>query len=192
MTAHFVGGINPLTRELWSYSLAVAFTCERMAASARLSGGADPFLCGLLHDLGTLVLDRLFGPRYARLGIVPGDERQVALEQEQFGFDHADLGAMAVARWNLFPELELVVQLHHDPLAAERLALPVATRVAVELVALARLAFLATSGAVTDGDPADRELLVELARRRGLDADEAAAHAEEARASAAQVLGALC
>ncbi len=191
VTAHFTQGASPLARELWAYSLAVAFTCERMAATVRTPPGPDPFLCGLLHDIGKLVLERLFGARYTRLGIVPGDAGQGPIEQEHFGFDHADLGAMAVARWNLFPELELVVQLHHQPLVAERLGLPGSTSAAIELVALARSAFLATSGTVTDVDPARDELFTELARRRGVPVEAALVLAQEARAQAVAVLGVL-
>lgn len=191
VTAHFATGRSPLARELWAYSLAVAFACERLALIGRPPPGPDLFLCGLLHDIGTLVLDRLLGERYARLAIVPGDGRQADLERAAFGFDHTDLGAMAVARWNLFPELEPVVQLHHDPFAADRLGLPAASQAAIELVALARLGFLTTSEVLTDGEPAEVDLAVALAGRRGVTMDQVCDCAEEGRAQAAAVLGAL-
>ncbi|HVV85948.1 MAG TPA: HDOD domain-containing protein, partial [Kofleriaceae bacterium] len=182
VTAHFAHGHTRLARELWSYSLAVAFACEGLARLAPGRVGPDPFLCGLLHDIGTLVLDRLFPARYGRLPVVPGDARQCELELQTFGFAHTDLGAMTVARWNLFPELELVAQLHHDPLAADRLHLPPSAQAALELVALARLSFLAGSDAITDGDPADAALEAELARRVGVTVDDARVHARSGRA----------
>lgn len=191
VTAHFAQGKSPLSRELWSYALAVAFTCEKLAIASHLPPGPDPFLSGLLHDIGTLVLDRLFGERYARLGIVPGDERQVALEQQEFGFDHTDLGAMAVARWKLFPELELVVQLHHQPLVADLLGLPASARAVIELVALARLSLVVARDGLGHEAPEALSLRTELASRVGLTEVDAWACADEGRAKAVEVLGAL-
>lgn len=191
VTAHFARGGDAFARELWAYALAVAFACERLSTAAGDGRGSEAFLAGLLHDIGTLVMPRLLGPAYVKLAIVPGDDRQCELERETFGFDHADLGAMTAARWNLFPELELVAQLHHDPIAARFLALPTPTVALIELVALARLGFLATSAAVTDGLPANDELMAELATRRGLSIEAVCVHAQEARAQTTVVLGAL-
>ncbi len=193
VTAHFAQGGGPSARALWSYSLAVAFTCVRLATQAKLGGGPDPFLCGLLHDIGTLVLDRLLGARYAKLALVPGDERQCEREQAEFGFDHADLGALAVARWNLFPELELVAQLHHQPLEAERLRLDAPAQAAIELVALARLMVLdVRAPRPADGsDHGGDELRRTLAERRDLAVADALVCGTEGTAQAQDVLGLL-
>lgn len=191
VTAHFAKGQSPLARALWSYSLAVAFTCEQLARATRMAAGADPFLCGLLHDIGTLVLDRLLGVRYAALAIVPGDPQQCEREQDALGFDHCDIGAMAVARWNLFPELELVVQLHHRPLVGDRLGLPARTQAVLEVVSLARLALMSAGGAIADDDLATLELRAILCERRGVSAAHALVCAGEGMAQAGSALGAL-
>lgn len=193
VTAHFAQGKSASSRALWSYSLAVAFTCDRLAVSTRVRGGPDLFLCGLLHDIGTLVLDRLLGERYARLALVPGEERQCEVEQRELGFDHADLGALAVARWNLFPELELVAQLHHHPLEGERLKLAATAQAAIELVALARLMVLdvRASRAADGSDAGGDELRRTLAERRGVTPADALVCAAEGSEQAASVLGTL-
>jgi HD-like signal output (HDOD) protein len=190
VTAHFARAEAPFLRELWSYALAVASTSERLGQLTSRRG-AEPFLAGLLHDVGTLVMHKLLGARYGSLAIVPGDARQCALERAAFGFDHGDLGAMAVARWNLFPELELVAQLHHDPLIADRLALPADAVALVELVALARLGVLALPDGPIDEGEGDGALLAELARRRGITVDAVRAAAAEGRARAVATMGAL-
>lgn len=191
VTAHFATGQSPLARALWSYSLAVAFTSAQLAKASRLAPGPDPFLCGLLHDIGTLVFERLLKARYTGLAIVPGDEQQCTVEQGALGFDHTDLGAMAVARWNLFPELELVVQLHHTPLIGERLGLPAPTQAVIELVALARLATLTAHGTLGDDDLAALELRADLCERRGVSAAHALVCAGEGLAQAGAALSAL-
>ncbi len=139
VTAYFTGRGTPFSRSLWDYSLRIAFTTTALARTVRHRGSADPFLCGLLHDIGTMAFSRIMGPTYEKVGFTPGEDDQVELERASYGFDHTDLGAMVASRWNLFPELELVAQLHHDPLACERIGAPTATRELVELVALARL-----------------------------------------------------
>lgn len=138
VAAQFAGHGSAFEGGLWAYSLRIAFTADALARVRRVTGAPDAFLCGLLHDVGTMVLGRLVGPTYARLGFGPGDDQQAAIERDRFGFDHADLGAMVAARWSLFPELELINQLHHDPDLCDVVAVPAATRIAIEWVALAR------------------------------------------------------
>jgi HD-like signal output (HDOD) protein len=139
VAAHFAGKGTPFARNLWKYSLRVAFTAEKLARGINVAAGPDPFLCGLLHDVGTMALEHIIGVDYAKMGFAAGDDAQLAKERDAFGFDHADLGAMVAARWNLFPELELVAQLHHDPDACELLGVPAPTRKVIDLVALARI-----------------------------------------------------
>jgi HD-like signal output (HDOD) protein len=127
---------------LWRHALQTAHLAQSLAPKLRLSGGPDPFLCGLLHEVGTMALLRLLGTEYARLLGRPGTDEQCAPERALLGFDHADFGAVVAARWRLFPELEVVVQLHHDLSLIDRLALPRATAGVVRLVALSRAAIV--------------------------------------------------
>jgi len=138
VAAQFAGQGSPFTRRLWDYALGIACTCDALARHVAVSPTADPFLCGLLHDVGTMALERFLGPSYTKAGFVPGDAGQVAIERDAFGFDHTDLGALIAARWQLFPELGPVAQLHHCPDAVAAQALPRATRAAIDIVALAR------------------------------------------------------
>lgn len=152
VTAQFAGRGSPFTRTLWAYSLRIACVCDALARHAGASPVADPFLCGLLHDVGTMALETFFGTSYTVAGFAPGDPSQIEIERETFGFDHCDLGAMIAARWRLFPELEMVAQLHHDPEAAEGLGLLRSTRAAIDLVALARAVMDPTFDELDDDD----------------------------------------
>lgn len=149
--AQLASGGSPFTRRLWAYALRVACVSDELARHAAPRPTADPFLCGLLHDVGTMALERFLGPRYLAAGFAPGDDAQLEIERTTFGFDHCDLGAMIAARWQLFPELELVAQLHHDPDAADALALPPATRAAIDVVALARVVGAPPAGGLDEG-----------------------------------------
>ena len=93
-------------------------------------------------DFGTLVFESVLGADYRKQVCDPGRESQVEVERKMFGFDHADLGALLVRKWRLFPALEAVLQLHHDPRIAAQLALPPLYTLAVAVVAAARIAVI--------------------------------------------------
>jgi len=164
VAAHFAGRGSGFEQQLWSYSLRVAFAADGLAKARGVTGGPDPFLCGLLHDVGTMALIHFIGPGYAQMGFTPGGDGQCEIERNWLGFDHADLGAMVVARWKLFPELELVAQYHHRTEVSSEHEAP--TRAAIELVALARV--LGRS----DDDPA-RAMRDAFCQRLGLGVEQA-------------------
>ena len=79
------------------------------------------FVVGLLHDVGSLAINRKF-PEIAERTIVAsaGNEQNLArLEREELGFDHAELGAMMFASWNLPQATCDAIHHHHDPDAAK-------------------------------------------------------------------------
>lgn len=122
---------------LWGHGLATAILAEGLAKRLGKHRFAEPFVCGLLHELGTLVMAKVGGTAYQRLIGDADPERQVALEQKVYGFSHADIGALAVERWHLFDGLLQVIQFHHDPLAADALDFPAAVLGTIHLTALA-------------------------------------------------------
>ncbi len=80
----------------------------------------DPFVAGLLHDCGKLVL----GPAVAKRR--EAIERSVAAglsweeaEQEHVRIDHAAAGATVITKWKLPPLLRVAAQFHHAPEKAE-------------------------------------------------------------------------
>ena len=73
------------------------------------------FLAGLLHDIGEVVFAQFRGEQYSRVLSTTAD-RACALEvveQEEFGTDHAVVGAMLAERWQLAPELVTCIRHHH-------------------------------------------------------------------------------
>ena len=162
----------------------MACACDELARHVAASPVADPFLCGLLHDVGTMALEHFVGRSYTTAGFAPGDERQVAIERDSLGFDHCDLGAMIAARWQLFPELELVTQLHHEPDAAAELALAPSARAAIDIVALAR-AVVAPQAGVLEPAP------LAACERLGLDPPTALAGGARGREVAATLIASL-
>ena len=114
--------IMPARRHaLWRHSLTVAALARRLAERARLNASAA-FMCGLLHDVGKLVLGLHLGEPYWSV-LEGGDKRGadlVRLEAESFGCDHATVGGWLLSLWRLPASIVEVVSDHHAK-ALERL-----------------------------------------------------------------------
>ncbi len=128
---------DPFHRALWRRSLATAVFADTVAKQLGRDRFREPFVCGLLHDLGTLVFAGIEGATYQTLIGEVDHGTQVAREQRIYGFTHCDLGALAAQRWNFFDGLEQVIQFHADPDAAAPLDFPAPVLATIYLIALA-------------------------------------------------------
>ncbi len=76
------------------------------------------FLCGLLHDLGKVVLFKSYPGKYGPIFAAKKAESEMNIcgyEQESFGVDHAVVGEMLSKQWGFPKELAGVIRKHHDP-----------------------------------------------------------------------------
>ena len=65
--------------------------------------GDEAFIAGILQDIGILVLLRELGEPYAKFltGVIDEKCHLASLEQDTLGFDHVQLSAALLARWQL-------------------------------------------------------------------------------------------
>ena len=123
--------------DLWKHSLAVAIAAE-MVAGAR--GGLVPGevrVCGLLHDLGKLVLLHCMPKSYQRVLDAAANAHAdlQACERRIIGLDHSTLGRRLAEQWRLPPAVRETAWLSDQPVEAIRRSVSEATTVAA--VALA-------------------------------------------------------
>ena len=79
-------------------------------------------MAGLLHDIGRPILDQMLGDQYAQVIALVKDGVAASLlsaEQRVFGFDHTDIGFVAVTGWGFPPAIAEAIRFHHDPTMAE-------------------------------------------------------------------------
>lgn len=98
-------------------------TAARRACLARVLAGylhaatqAECFTAGLLMDMAIPVLDHYHKAVYAELIAKwrEGGEWQLAeMEQEQFGYDHASIGALMAEAWELPAHITNAIAAHH-------------------------------------------------------------------------------
>jgi putative nucleotidyltransferase with HDIG domain len=114
----FENPYSPLSsriNDIYVHSFASGFAADHLA---RLSPACDrqpAFLCGLLHDIGKLVLIKLLDLNYNNILEIAQDKKtQVsAVEREVLGLDHADVGAWLIDQWG-FPEVFVAsIRDHH-------------------------------------------------------------------------------
>jgi signal transduction histidine kinase/HD-like signal output (HDOD) protein len=120
------------------HCLAVAVAAEKLAAfgTARL----DPdhaFMCGLLHDLGKLVLVQTAPKSYQRAVQASANRRGDISEYERqtVGVDHSVAGLHLARHWRLGSAVQAVAWLSHQP--SEAIPESIGDRHMVQIVALA-------------------------------------------------------
>ncbi len=103
-------------RMLWEHSVGVGIGSHLLGKEVRLSKLDDVFVCGLMHDLGKVVMNNSDPDRYRRVmeGMYNEGGESLEVEQGVFGFSHPEVGALVVRKWNLPEELEQAVRFHHD------------------------------------------------------------------------------
>ena len=112
-------------KDFWLHSVFCATIAHLLARKCNIIDNERLFVCGILHDLGHLVI-------YAKLPNQAGkvlckakqEQRPVAdLERESYGFDYADVGGELLKSWNLPASLYQTVANHTHLYLAEQFEL---------------------------------------------------------------------
>jgi len=106
-------------KQIWSHSLSTGFLAKSLELRKALTReqGPDIFVCGLLHNIGWIVIDQCFGEELDAILRTAEEVGEWSLdyEREILGMDHAELGYHFLNRWGLPPEVAEVVRYHHEP-----------------------------------------------------------------------------
>lgn len=102
-------------RAFWVHSVATAAAAESMLKPRSRRLADDGFICGLLHDIGKVVLHQYARREYGSVLNVVREKECLLLEAEQevLGFTHADVGAALLGEWHLPVFLNRAVEDHH-------------------------------------------------------------------------------
>lgn len=122
----------------WKHSLATAVAAELLADKSHLSvDKEEAFVCGLLHDIGKLVLEQNFPRSYKRVldATLKHNGNVGDYEREMIGVDHTVAGLYLARQWRLGEMLESVIWLSHQPV--EAVPESIGNRDAVHLIHLA-------------------------------------------------------
>lgn len=104
----------------WRHSIATALCARSLAQACNVSSG-DSFICGLLHDIGTLVLVTVFRGEYAAAmrQCAAGDMAAIDAERDLLGMDHATVGRTLAEHWKFPLLIQEAIASHHAPMIAD-------------------------------------------------------------------------
>ncbi len=111
---------SPIAKKIWEHSLAVAMTARELSKMLGMRGTEEAFTCGLLHDIGKLILLSNDVEGYTSLLDNDGESEMLQGEQELYGYTHAEVGSLIAKRWNLPEEVYFSILHHHNPSQSEQ------------------------------------------------------------------------
>jgi diguanylate cyclase (GGDEF)-like protein len=103
--------------KFWKNSLACAVASKLILERVEGADTEEIFICGLLQNLGELILAKTFQDEYDDVlkKIQEGQYDPLTAEEEQFGTRHDEIGYEVAKNWG-FPEVLLLpIRYHHDP-----------------------------------------------------------------------------
>ena len=104
----------------WRHAVYSACIAERVSHLVKTPPVADPglaFLCGLLHNFGSLLLGHLFRKETLLLhNIIKAnpEKTQIEIERQVLGIDHCEAGALLLTHWNLPGPIPVCAAEHHN------------------------------------------------------------------------------
>lgn len=102
-------------KAFWWHSLLCGLLAKRLAETSRYEKPEEAFLCGLLHDIGKLVLWTCFGDNYTQIISDSKNQRDALLNSEfQLGVTHPEAGAWLLHHWGLPTFMSDAVLYHHE------------------------------------------------------------------------------
>lgn len=107
-------GVAVSGRALWLHSTAVGVFAQMVARRILGVSGDDVFLCGMLHDIGLVLLDQARGEAVARAFEAhrSGTGTMCECERRVLGTDHVHVGVRLAEQW-CFPQVVRHAILHH-------------------------------------------------------------------------------
>ena len=121
MSDAMAGIPNPLVSNdtFWYHSLNCAVISKSLANNCLPAQADALFTCGLLHDIGQLVLfhklPELAFQALAYLAADSDDPDVAAAERRLIGVDHTQVGAALARNWSLPAIIAAVLEHHHNP-----------------------------------------------------------------------------
>jgi HD-like signal output (HDOD) protein len=119
-----------LSARVRQHSAATA-ALARTLANGQPSFAAEAFLCGLMHDIGKLMILQTGAAPYGDDGAaIEAPDASHVTEREALRYDHALLGAFVLGEWGFGEPITTAVALHHQQSRANQVSAKVGTLVA--------------------------------------------------------------
>lgn len=106
-----------LAQRFWEQSMRVAQWCKEMGEYRHMDEVDEIFVCGLLHNIGHLVIVQNFRPQHHLIEeMTIGGRKLVDAEKSLLGGTHADIGGFMFSLWQMPRETIQSTMFHHHDL----------------------------------------------------------------------------
>lgn len=101
-------------KRFWRHSLEVAIAARMIAETLKYEPAEEAFVAGLLHEIGTLVLEASYPADFRRVWkLIEMGENQTAVEERTWGTNHARVGQFLLDQWGIPKNIGEAVGNHH-------------------------------------------------------------------------------
>jgi HD-like signal output (HDOD) protein len=104
-------------QSLWFHGFLTGTICSELNQLLQFRGGGEELRCGLIHDVGTILLAAAVPERIAFLNPLEFSVAEGMLDRERHiaGADHCEVGAWLATRKGMSEAITSVIRHHHSP-----------------------------------------------------------------------------
>lgn len=111
-------GAGLMEEKLWEHALGAAVAAKEIALKTGMQAPDEAFIAGLLHDIGKTCFVVVFHGDYKNIFSKAYNEKLsmgevLEMEKEEFGYNHCEVGARAIAKWRLPKVYARAARRHH-------------------------------------------------------------------------------
>lgn len=102
--------------DFWKHSLCTASAAKVLGQKVGIKQQEETFVCGLLHDVGKLIMKKYFEEDFDEVASLAVDRglSWSAAEEKILAVNHSTLAKAVLRSWNFPPNLIEAVQFHHS------------------------------------------------------------------------------
>lgn len=97
----------------WEQSVSCALLSKYFAEEVGLKETEKLFVCGLLHNLGELVLVKLNPEKANKCALISTDNTPLMLQKKHLGFSYSDISSELLKLWGIPTDIALIVGKTH-------------------------------------------------------------------------------
>ncbi len=109
------GGISP--DKMWQHLIGTAIATEQISDSVGFINKEEAFLVGMLHDLGKMVLAKLF-PNYTEAIVKLASTKSMTYRRAEEALelpDHVSIAGYLMEKWKFPQNIRTPIDYHHNP-----------------------------------------------------------------------------
>ncbi len=108
--------------KFWEHSIGCGTAAKVIAKNLNYRVTGEAFVAGLIHDIGKVVIGRVFPRKFLEIQKRCSQERISMFESEDkaLGVTHAEVGYWLAEKWHLPDSLKEAISYHHTPYKAEK------------------------------------------------------------------------